>query len=192
MVRIIGFVLAIIGAVGFSLPFWINTVIKDDPTIEMPLTEIGDAAVSPDGLLFVSLMPLGRIQTYTPDGRFLRSFSVDAPSGAVCLDAMDAPPMPVQDRRVQTIELVVEGLRVREFWPARNFDCRVDPPVKVVTWWPASVVVTFSDGRPPLTLRRLWWHYFALGPFWSFLTMMIGSMLWSRWQGEPWRRNAVI
>jgi hypothetical protein len=174
---LLAFVLIVIGVVGFSLPFWINTLVKDDPTIEMPLALISDVAASPDGRVFGGIAPLGRVQIYSAKGRFLRSFSVDFPSGSVCLDAMDAPPMPVMDKRVQTAELIIEGLRVREYWPSRKFHCRVDPPVRSVAWWPTSVIVSFTDGRT-LQLVRAWWHYFALGPFFSFLTAVIGGMLW--------------
>jgi hypothetical protein len=177
LIRFIALMLIVIGAVGFSLPFWINNVIKNDPAIEMPLSMISDAAVSPDGRVFVGIAPLGRVQIYSANGNFLRSFSVDFPSGTVCLDAMDAPPMPVEDSRVQTAELIIEGLRVREYWPSRRFSCRLDASVKSVTWWPTSVIVSFTEGRPPLALARAWWHYFALGPFVSFLTLAIGMLL---------------
>jgi hypothetical protein len=152
-------------------------VIKNEPAIEMPLSMISDAALSPDGRVFVGIMPLGRVQIYSANGEFLRSFSVDMDSGTVCLDAMDAPPIPVQDSRVQTAEIIIEGLRVREYWPSRRFTCRVDPPVQSVTWWPTFVVVSFTDGRPPVTLTRAWWHYFALGPFLSFLTFALGNVM---------------
>lgn len=172
-----------IGIVGFSALFWANSIIKDDADFEMPLSMVSDAAVAPDGRIYVGIMPYGRIQVYAADGRFLRSFSVDAPSGSLCLDAMDAPPIPIEDPRVQTAEWIIDGLRVREFWPSRRFECRVDPPVRSVSWWPTSVTVTFTDGRAPLSLARAWWHYLALGPFWSFLMIAIGNVLRSKF---PW------
>jgi hypothetical protein len=178
MIRFIALVLIVVGVVGLSIPFWINSLIKDDPTIEMPLSMVSDAAVSPDGRVFVGIAPLGRVQIYSADGSFLSSFSVDFDSGTVCIDAMDAPPIPIQDARVKTGEVVVDGLRIREYWPSRRFHCRIDPPVHSINWWPISVNVIFDDGRPPLTFRRAWWHYLALGPFASFLTMVLGFLLW--------------
>jgi hypothetical protein len=182
-VRVMGLLLFAVGLAGFSLPFWFNSLIKDSSAIELPLSMVSDAAVSPDGRVFVGIEPFGRIQIYSRDGRFLRSFSVDFPSGAVCLDALDAPAMPIEDRRVHTDEVIVDGLRVREFWPSRRFHCRVDPPVRAVTWWPGAVVIDFADGRPPLRLARAWWHYLVPGFLWSFLIMNLGIVLWRRWSG---------
>ncbi len=169
MVRVVAILLVVVGAVGFSVPFWFGAVNEETPALEMPLVEISDVAVTRDNRVFFALMPLGRVQSYSADGKFLRSYVVQVPSGSACL-APKADTDAVAGRGMDT-------LLVSEYWPSRRDTCSLDPPVKSVEWWLTSVTVAFTDGRPPLTIGRAWWHYFALGPFGSFLLLALGWLL---------------
>jgi hypothetical protein len=192
LVRIASIFLVIVGAAGFTAPFWIDSVVKDAGAIELPLVEIEDSAVSDDGRVFFALMPLGRIQIYDGAGKFVRNFPIDSSGGAFCLD-VDGNRITVAIARrdaADEIDLGGRPLRLNAPIDEKQYSvaCQSDPRVRSVerTW--ETVVVKFADDRPSLTLNRKWWHYLAYGPFGSWLMFMVGLLLWPEWRRAIFKR----
>jgi hypothetical protein len=170
MIRVIGAALAIVGALGLSVPFWFGAVNEGTPELEMPLVDITDVAVSRDNHVFFALMLLDRVQSYSADGMFLRSYAAHSPSDSACLDYVGEAGLSQPN---------IDGLLIHEYWPSRHHACSLDPPVRAMNWELTATTVTFTDGRPPLVIKRAWWHYAALGYFESFLLLAFGASLLS-------------
>lgn len=192
LIRIVAILLVIVGAAGFTAPFWIDVAIKDVGGIEMPLVQIEDVAVSADNRVFFALTHLGRIQVYDRSGRFVRNFPINNSGGVFCLDLVDDRLKVYVARRDVADEFDLDGRSIRLNAPIDEKQysaaCRSDARVRSVESTFGAVTVALADGHPPLTFQRKWWHYLAFGPFGSWLMFVVGLFLWPEWRRAIFKR----
>jgi hypothetical protein len=187
----IGAVLTLVGAAGFFLPFILAAAFRDDNTIELPLAEVKDVAVSPNGDVYFALMHAGRVQRYAGDGRFVSSFPVNSAGGIFCIVIVDGALQVHVARRDATDAHDLDGRLLRENFGEDSgieyIPCKRDPQVASISSSWRSLQVRFTDDRPPLTIQRLTWHFLALHPFQSWLTFAVGLLLMAWWREGVFR-----
>lgn len=188
LIRALALLLIVVGAAGFLAPFWLGPSAN---SIELPLVEIEDVAAEDDRLFF-ALMHLGHVQVYARDGTFIRNFHVDNAGGAFCLDGTDGKLTVAVARRDAADTLDLDGRPIQLNAPITeeqySATCARDPDLRAVDESLADVTVFFADGRPPLTIKRRWWHYLAYGPFASWFLFALGLILWPEWRRAIWKR----
>lgn len=184
LIRLLSIVLFVIGVAGFAAPFWIESV-KGIETIELPLAEIEDVAIAHDNRIYFALMHLARVQVYLGNGRFIGSFAVENRGGAFCLDTEgDRLTVAVARRDAFDVfdldgKLLNRNLMITGGGYAQA--CRPDPRIRSVDWAIREATLNFTDGRR-LVFARQFWHYLALGPFWSWLLFILALFLWPEWR----------
>ncbi len=183
---LIGIGLSFVGAAGFFLPFILQTSFRNDRAIELPVVDVKDVAVAPNGDIYFALMHAARIQRYTGVGRFVSSFGVNSAGGIFCIDIVGRTLQVHVARRDATDWLDLDGKMLRENMledaGVNYLPCQRDVQVAelIGTW--RSVEVQFTDGRPPITIMRRAWHRLAMGPFLSWLTFAVGLFLMAWWR----------
>ena len=186
ILTVIGTMLALVGAAGFFLPFILASAFKDDTSIELPLGDVQDVAVSATGDVYFALTHAGRVQRYTGLGQFVSSFGVNSAGGLFCIDVVDQTLQVHVVRRSTTDAYDLNGCLLRENSTADSgiqySPCQSDPLVagRSSSW--RNMQVFFADQRPALTIDRRSWHLLALHPFLSWLMFAIGLFLISWWR----------
>lgn len=182
----IGAVMTLVGAAGFFLPFILDIAFKNDNTLELPLAEVTDVAVSPAGDVYFALMHAGRIQRYTAAGRFVSSIDVKSAGGLICIAVVDGTLQVHVARRSATDAYDLDGRLLREQAAEDEgieyLPCRRDEQVTGMTTTWRDVQVRFTGGRAPLTIERRAWHLLALGPFYSWLIFAVGLFAMAWWR----------
>jgi len=178
--RLLSAVLFFIGLAGFTAPLWLGSV-KGIETIELPLSHIDDVAVAPDGRIYVAVMHIGRVQVYDSTASFMRNINIENRGGAFCVEIADDQLTVAVARRDAYDVFDLDGRllsRDTKITDRRYAEaCRRDPRIKSVDWSVNEVILNFADGNR-LNVARQPWHYLALGPFWSWLTLFIALVLW--------------
>ncbi len=185
-IRMIAFILVVIGAAGFFMPFWIGAVVSDLSKLELPLSEVSDVAVSEDGEIYFALTFLGRIQKYSASGEFIQGLDVDSGGGQFCLTLAERELAVYVARRdaVDKYDLAGNVIRLNAPIDENTYrkSCIWDERVRSIDYSINKVSVLLSDANEPISIRRRLWHCFAPGPFASWLIFVVGLTLIPEWR----------
>lgn len=181
IIRLISVLLVLIGSAGFLAPFWIGAV-PNINAVELPLSAISDVAISDEGDLYIAIASHGRIQKYSPDGKFLGGFEIEFAGGAFCLD-IDGSELTVSIARRDAADVFdLSGNIISANTPISEDEyhesCRKDAQIDSRL---DRTIVSFDDGQS-ITIKRKSWHYLALNTFASWGMFVIGLLLFPEWR----------
>ncbi len=185
-IRIVSAFLVVVGTAGFFLPFWFGSLGERAAEIELPVAQVEDVAVSPDGHLFVALIHAARIQKYTANGEFVLNFPVGSGGGTYCI-AIAGDRLYVDVGRRRAIdELDLSGRPIKLDVPrgerTEPGGCELDEAILDVEETFTGLRISFVDDRASLVIKPKYWHYLMWGPFGSWLMAIVGLFLWPEWR----------
>jgi hypothetical protein len=188
--RVVALGLVLIGLFGVLLQTLIGPVIPDTPDLEAPVWEIADVAIAPDGTILLALPHPARIQLYSRDARFIRSFPIRTSGGPFTIDIADGRLLTYFGRRNVVEELTMTGQVIQ----TSNLDSTAyeaaSPPdirVRAITTNAQTTTIDFTDGSSALTIAHRPWHYLAPGAFLSRLIFGTGFVLFLATVLPLWR-----
>ena len=163
LIRSISAILILIGFAGFFLDLWLGPLTKNSNTIEWPLADITDVAISDEGDVFLALMFVGRVQVYSNDGQFLRGFDVPTAGGHLCIEIQNDSLLVDAARLEKVVKLDLlgnpvdeEGLPKTRPYPST---CKLENGVERIEQTFSKVMVQFNGYASPLEIQRRIWHY---------------------------------
>lgn len=186
IVRVFATVMILLGMAGFFTPFWIGGVVENLGEVEMPLVDIQDVAVSPDGGLYFALGFGGRVQQYSPTGEFVRGIDFDSAGGASCVHLGNEVLTVYVARRDEADEFSPSGELLRAAVPISESDyqasCSWDPQVSALERRVDAVAVSLTGVDGPVVIGRKVWHYLLPGHFYSWLIGVLGFVSFPEWR----------
>lgn len=185
VIRYIALFFTVLGAAGFFFPFWIG-LFGALENVELPLSTVDDIAVSTEGDVFIANSFLGRVHKYSPEGKFLHSFVVDAGGGLICL-VSTAQHLEVHAARRDAFDTFdFNGNSIRQNSPSHSADfsdhCDLDQKIDYVSHQITFTSIKLSEKDTPIVIRKRIWHYLVFNPFVSWLTFVIGLFLFPEWR----------
>jgi hypothetical protein len=181
LLRFVALALVLTGLFGVFLQDLIGLAIPDTPDLEAPVWQIDDVALAPDGTILLALPHPARIQLYSRDGRFIRSFPVRTSGGAFAIDISNGRLLTYVHRRNVVEEMTMSGQVVQTTkltdGAAYAAAAARDDRVRAVSRNAQATTIEFTDGDPPLTISYKPWHYLAPGAFLSRLIFGMGFVL---------------
>ena len=168
------------------MPFWIGLVFGEAHELEMPLTEISDVAMSENGDLYFALTFAGRVQKYSSNGDFEKSFQINASGGSFCLAIIGDELAVYLARRDAEERYDLNGNSIRQSIPFNEFayseKCEWNEHIADVKSMLQHVTVSFANAENAITIERQPWHFIVFGPFISWITLAIGLFLIPEWR----------
>lgn len=150
------------GLFGVFLQDLIGRAIPDTPDLEAPVWQIDDVALAPDGAILLALPHPGRIQIYSRDARFIRSFTVRPRGGAFAIDIVDGRLLAYIKRREVVEEMTMSGqvVQTTKITDRAAYDAalRRDGRFGSLSTDVHATTIEFTDGSLPLTIAHKAWH----------------------------------
>ncbi len=163
MLRRLGYVLVVVGALGFFAPFYLPRAGTSLRNIELPTFFETITIVLPDGGRLTATQPTQRVQRYDRDGRFQYGWFINTGGGLFAIGlSRDGDLVVCTVRGKRTLVYDFEGKLVHEesclFQPHLNMS-----PLEPWSFPSSAIQLQQVDpAQPPLAS----WQSFALVPLW--------------------------